>query len=168
MPKIKLIPVTLELLNKLILSSVNAIEDNVIAETERELIKQVAGQTKEFMEKNSIPQQWGSFLAADIDQKIIIGTCSFKGAPDSNGVVEIAYYTFPSYERQGYATSMAQMLIDIATSSSSVKDVIALTLAEKNPSTSVLKKVGMRFAGEYNDPEDGLVWRWIYDRNLKG
>jgi [ribosomal protein S5]-alanine N-acetyltransferase len=55
---------------------------------------------------------------------------------------------------------MVRALISIAQSSPLVRRAIAHTLAERNPSTSVLRSVGMRFVDEVQDPDDGPVWRW--------
>jgi [ribosomal protein S5]-alanine N-acetyltransferase len=55
---------------------------------------------------------------------------------------------------------MARALISVAHSSPLVHHVIAHTLPERNPSTSVLRSVGMRFVDEVEDPDDGPVWRW--------
>lgn len=106
------------------------------------------------------PDPWGCYLAADRDANQIIGTCGFKASPDAQRSVEIAYYTFPPFESQGYATAMALTMIDLARSSADVRLVLAHTLPEENASGSVLKKCGFRQAGEVIDPEDGLVWRW--------
>jgi hypothetical protein len=35
-----------------------------------------------------------------------------------------------------------------------------VTLPEENASNKALKRNGFGFAGEVDDPEDGLVWRW--------
>jgi [ribosomal protein S5]-alanine N-acetyltransferase len=107
--------------------------------------------------------QWGGYLAVDETSDLIVGSCAFKGPPTADGTVEIAYYTFGPYEGQGYAKSMARALISIARSSPLVRLVVAHTLPERNPSTSVLRSVGMRFVGEVWDPDDGLVWRWQLD-----
>jgi ribosomal-protein-alanine N-acetyltransferase len=107
--------------------------------------------------------QWGGYLAVDDTSDLIVGSCAFKGPPTTDGPVEIAYYTFGPYAGQGYANSMARALISIARSSPLVRRVIAHTLPERNPSTSVLRSVGMRFVGEVWDPDDGLVWRWQLD-----
>ena len=55
---------------------------------------------------------------------------------------------------------MAKKLIELASDSAAVRRVVAHTLPEKNASTRVLEKVGMRLLGEVMDPEDGRVWRW--------
>ena len=104
--------------------------------------------------------RWGGYVAVDETSNLVVGFCAFKGPPTADGTVEIAYYTFGPYEGQGYAKGMARALISVAHSSPLVRHVIAHTLPERNPSTSVLRSVGMRFVGEVRDPEDGPVWRW--------
>ena len=103
---------------------------------------------------------WQAYLAADPVRGVVIGTCAFKAVPDADRRVEIAYFTFPGFEGQGYATAMARSLIALAHEASSDVRVIAHTLPEENSSGSVLRKAGMRRMGEVVDPEDGLVWRW--------
>lgn len=103
---------------------------------------------------------WGGYLAIDDDSGVVIGTCAFKSPPAEDATVEIAYFTFPAYEGKGYATAMAGKLIEAASRAPEVRRIIARTLPEPNASTRVLEKVGMRFAGEVVDPEDGRVWEW--------
>ncbi len=102
---------------------------------------------------------FGCYLAQDEAAGEIVGTCGFKSGP-SSARVEIAYFTFPPYERRGIATAMARELVEIARRSGSVTCVVAHTLPERNPSTSVLKKLGFQHLGAVEDPEDGTVWRW--------
>src|SRR5207249_4544489 len=89
----------------------------------------------------------------------VIGACGFKGAPDE-GVVEIAYFTFPAFERCGYATAMAAALIDVAARSGEANRVRAHTLPEPNASSRLLRRLRFDFEGPVEDPEDGPVWRW--------
>jgi len=112
------------------------------------------------MHKAKPPAPWGGYIAVDSQTAVTIGTCAFTNAPDQNGIVEIAYFTFPEYERRGYATAMAKALLRIAWYSPLVKEVIANTLAEPNASTRILEKVGMKWRGEVIDPVDGKIWRW--------
>ena len=93
------------------------------------------------------------------DQRVI-GGAGFKGAPDEQGTVEIAYGIVPGYRRRGYATEAARGLIEFALSSGRVGLLCAHTLPEHNPSTRILTQCGFTFAGEINDPQDGLIWRW--------
>ncbi len=119
----------------------------------------VVAQTTRLMTAVGGDPKWFCYLAVDNTTKKIVGTCAFKGPPKERSV-EIAYFTFPEFEGQGYATAMASLLIMAAQSSPEVERIIAHTLPEKSASTSILQKVGMKFAGEVMDPEDGHVWRW--------
>jgi RimJ/RimL family protein N-acetyltransferase len=89
-----------------------------------------------------------------------IGMAAFKGPPDAEGMVEVAYGIEPAHEGKGYATEVAAALTDYALRSGEVRFVRAHTLAETNASTRVLTKCGFTKVGEVVDPEDGLVWRW--------
>ena len=106
---------------------------------------------------------WGGYFVVDEETREVVGSCAFKGEPTGEGVVELAYFTYPGFEGKGYATLMAEKLIGMAVDSSEIKRVIAHTLPKKSASTRVLEKVAMNFAGEVNDPDDGRVWRWETD-----
>ncbi|HEX5221095.1 MAG TPA: GNAT family N-acetyltransferase [Verrucomicrobiae bacterium] len=95
---------------------------------------------------------------------LMIGACGFKGPPGAEGMVEIAYGIVPGYQGKGYATEAAQALVSLARNSPGVRTIRAHTLPEKNASTRVLIKCGFHQAGEFHDPEDGLVWRWELPR----
>jgi ribosomal-protein-alanine N-acetyltransferase len=89
-----------------------------------------------------------------------IGNAGYKGRPNAEGIVEIAYGIAPEHQGQGYATEAVEGLTQFAYSHPEVKLVIAHTLPETNASTRVLTKCGFTKTGETMDPEDGLVWRW--------
>jgi [ribosomal protein S5]-alanine N-acetyltransferase len=90
----------------------------------------------------------------------VVGKCGFKGPPDTDGVVEIAYGVDAGHRGKGYATETAEALVKYAFSHSQVRVARAHTLPEPNASTRVLTKCGFQRTGEVIDPEDGLVWRW--------
>jgi len=90
----------------------------------------------------------------------IVGAAGFKGGPDAEGMVEIAYGIVPSREGRGYATEAARALIHFAANDARVRLIRAHTLPESNASTRVLRKCGFVHIGEIIDPEDGPVWRW--------
>jgi len=90
----------------------------------------------------------------------IVGGAGFKGAPDADGMVEIAYGIVPSREGRGYATEAALALIHFAANDPRVQLIRAHTRPEANASTRVLRKCGFVHIGEIIDPEDGPVWRW--------
>jgi ribosomal-protein-alanine N-acetyltransferase len=130
-------------------------------------IRETAALWKKFMLSVRALPPWIGYLTVDIPSKTIVGTCAFKGNPDQNGTVEIAYFTFPAHEGRGYATAMARALIQVALSQKQVPTIIAHTLPKTNASTTVLQKAGMKFVGNAVDPEDGLVWRWRYEPTVQ-
>lgn len=89
-----------------------------------------------------------------------IGQCGFKGPPNEDGEVEIAYGIHPEHQCRGYATEAAAALVAFAFAEDSVRAVLAHTLPEENASTRVLTKCGFENVGEVIDPDDGQVWRW--------
>jgi ribosomal-protein-alanine N-acetyltransferase len=100
---------------------------------------------------------WTAFLA--IEENKIVGTCAFK-APPANGRVEIAYFTFPEFENQGFATKMATRLVELAQAVDKNIQVFAQTLAEANISTKILSGLKFKKVKEFVHPEDGQVWEW--------
>ena len=106
------------------------------------------------------PWRFGFGVVHKIDN-LLIGMAGFPGPPDSGGVAEIAYGIAPAYQGKGYATEVANALIDFASSDSRVKRIRAHTLAEVNASMRVLEKCGFKKIGETVDPENNLpIWRW--------
>ncbi len=91
-----------------------------------------------------------------------VGTCGFT-SPSVNGVVEIAYFTFPDFEGRGVATRMAQRVAAIARECDPSVKIIAHTLTEENASTHILTKLGFAFRGTVHHPEDGEIWEWSYE-----
>jgi ribosomal-protein-alanine N-acetyltransferase len=105
-------------------------------------------------------EPWVGYLA--IEGSNCVGCCSFT-SPPVGGVAEFAYFTYPDFEKRGFATRMAQRLISIARECDSSVRIVAHTLAEENASNHILKKLGFTFAATIDDPEDGKVWEWIYE-----
>lgn len=101
-----------------------------------------------------------SFAAVERASGSDVGTCSFKGPPDADGVVEVAYGMDPSYRGRGFATEAAGALAEFAFASGRVRLVRAHTKPDNGASARVLAKCGFRMVGEVIDPEDGLVCRW--------
>ena len=128
---------------------------------ESDLLRGVAHQTLALFERTGVTAQpWSGFLAVDRSSNTVVGTCSFVAPPDGDGVVEIAYFTFPAFEGRGVASAMAAGLVERATGAVGVRRVRAYTLPEKSASTRVLEKTGFDCLGAVIHPEDGPVWRW--------
>jgi [ribosomal protein S5]-alanine N-acetyltransferase len=117
----------------------------------------VCAQTAALYRSFGFNPPWVGYLA--LQELHLVGTCAFSAAP-KNGRVEIAYFTFPEFEGHGIATLMATKLIEIAQKSVDHPMVFAQTLPMVNASNHILKKLGFKFAGEVNHPEEGIVWEW--------
>ena len=121
----------------------------------------IAAATARLLTAGGATTPWVGYLALEGPMRRVVGTCGFKGGPDADGAVEIAYFTFPGEEGRGVAAAMAEALVGMASASGpEVAVVRAHTLPERNASCRVLEKVGFHHAGDVIDPEDGPVWRW--------
>jgi ribosomal-protein-alanine N-acetyltransferase len=118
--------------------------------------REILAQTVTLLTQDPRPAPWGSYLAR-LDGGAI-GICAFKSAPGAAGEAELAYMTFPAFEGRGHAGEMIALLAGIAEGAGVLP--IAHTLPEENPSNRALRRNGFAFAGEVEDPDDGLVWRW--------
>ena len=105
------------------------------------------------------PWMYGFFIV-ERSTGTVIGSAGFKGPPDAEGMVEIAYGVDPSRQGQGFATEAAGALVRFAAADPRVRLVRAHTLPEANASTRVLRKCGFVHVGGVVDPDDGPVWRW--------
>lgn len=132
-----------------------------------ERVHAVVGPTVPSSAKTIEAPTWEWYFVADGATRDLVGQCAFKAPPTDEGVVEIAYFTYPVFEGRGYATSMAGRLIGLASMSPTIGRVVEHTLPHLSASTRVLEKVGMTFVGEVMDPEDGRVWRWEIERDLR-
>ncbi len=102
---------------------------------------------------------WGSQLIFDQADGALVGFGGFKGAP-TDGEVEIGYAIAPERQGRGLATAAVRVMIERARAAG-VRVVVAHTLAEPNPSTSVLTRCGFARASALVDENLGSeVWRW--------
>ncbi len=100
------------------------------------------------------------FAVVELASNTVVGTVGFKGPPDADGTVEVAYGIVPACQGQGYATEAAEAAIAFAQADARVRRVIAHTLPMASASTRVLTKLGFTHVGDVVDPDDGPVWRW--------
>ena len=104
------------------------------------------------------------FFAIHDDSGVVIGSAGFKGAPDDDGIVEIAYGIVPAFEGRGYATEVSRALIAFAFGQQEVNVIRAHTRPDNRASARVLEKNGFALRGEVMDPEDGLLLEWELGR----
>jgi ribosomal-protein-alanine N-acetyltransferase len=105
------------------------------------------------------PWEFGYTVVHAASQRAIGGVI-FKGAPDTEGFVEIAYGIDEAFQGHGYATEAAAALVDFAFADPRVRVVCAHTSREAVASPRVLENCGFTHVGEVVDPEDGPVWRF--------
>ncbi|MFB6455966.1 GNAT family N-acetyltransferase [Chitinophaga sp. Hz27] len=109
---------------------------------------------------------WFFYMVIHRENKELIGAGGFKGRPNSEGVVEIAYDISPDYREQGYGTETAKALINFAFGHNYVTSVIAHTEEEYNSSVKTLQKVGMSFVGAFTNKENEELWEWRITRDI--
>lgn len=124
------------------------------------MVAQLLEHTREFQESVAAEPPWIGYLGMESRSGGLVGIGSFKGPPNAQGEVEIAYHTFEQFQGQGCATAMVAELLNIAAEAGANR-VIAHTRREHNASTHVLECNDFTLAGEVELPEDGLVWRWV-------
>lgn len=113
------------------------------------------------LKKSKGPDPWACMFRILLNpNRLEIGSCGFKGPPDANGVVEIAYEIEEPYRCQGFATEAVHSLIGYAMRIESVRVIRAHTKCEGVASERVLSKCGFKRNGQVDDPDDGLVNRW--------
>jgi RimJ/RimL family protein N-acetyltransferase len=109
-------------------------------------------------------QNWWTFFPIYKPHNKLIGSGGYKGKPTKTGTVEIGYEIAPDYRNQGLATEMTKGLIENAFNVERVNSIIAHTLGHDNASTKVLQKCGFEKVQEFNDPDDGPIWKWELKR----
>lgn len=145
---------------ELVLPSVEETLANIEAMSADEK-SQLSQEWLELVRKATAPSPWiHGFSMSRSSDNAVVGQCGFKGPPNTEGIVEIAYAVDPDHQNCGYATEAAAALVALAHAHADVITVRAHTLPESNASTRVLKKCGFQYLGEVTDPDDGLVWRW--------
>ncbi len=72
----------------------------------------------------------------------MIGYIGFRGDPNEEGEIEIAYGSFENFRKKGYMTEAVAAVLDWAFGQKSVKTVIAETDFDNDASHTVLKRNG--------------------------
>jgi RimJ/RimL family protein N-acetyltransferase len=117
--------------------------------------------TIDFFKKVGYETPWVGYYARQ--NGLFVGNAAFKGPPQ-DGTVEIAYGTFEPYRQKGIGTEICRQLVEIALKTDASLRITARTLPQKNFSTKILEKNGFAFSGVVNDPDDGDVWEWVYQK----
>lgn len=81
------------------------------------------------------------------DGKTVIGNIAYKGLPDDNGVIEIAYSLGEKYRGQGYMTEAVTYFTNYALKLPGVHSIVAVTEYTNNKSIKVLQNSNFFYTG---------------------
>lgn len=87
-------------------------------------------------------EEWGSDWKIDLKTGLTIGGICFKGAPDTEGFVEIGYGIDEAYRQKGYATEAVGGIVNWALEQENVRCISAQTEPDNIRSQKVLLKNG--------------------------
>jgi RimJ/RimL family protein N-acetyltransferase len=89
------------------------------------------------------------------ESKIVIGSTSFHGVPDENGMMEIGLGIEDAYRNKGYAKEALLGMWRWVCGEPSVK-VLRYTVSPENiPSVKIIERYGFEYRGQQIDEEDG-------------
>ena len=118
----------------------------------------------EKIKSSETEKDWWSYLPILKSENRLIGLCGYKGSPDENGMVEIGYEIKNDYHNKGFATEIANALIEDAFKNEKITYILAHTLGQDNASTKVLKKCGFEKVQDIENSELGTIWKWELKR----
>lgn len=98
-----------------------------------------------------LEEGWWAWYIVHREDRVLIGSAGFAGAPDFEGKVVMGYSIIPSYEGKGYTTEAARALVDWAFEHPEVNQVVADTFPDHAASIRVMEKCGMTYVGEGDD-----------------
>ena len=90
---------------------------------------------------------WGDRVMVTLHDRRVVGSVVFHGAPDSEGVVEIAYGVEMGSQRLGFATEGVRAAVEWALQQRAVRAVRATTAPWHAASIRVLEKTGFHQIG---------------------
>ena len=73
--------------------------------------------------------------------------------PKAEGDVEIGYSTLPEYQRRGYGTAAARVLVEWLLGLDGIRSVSAQTYLRLPESIKIMERCGMSFVGSGDDPD---------------
>jgi len=89
------------------------------------------------------------------ENREIIGSTSFHGVPDENGMIEIGLGIEPEFHNQGFAKESLLAMWSWAIDQPGVKSLRYTVSPDNTPSIKVIEYFGFPFTGVQIDEEDG-------------
>ncbi len=136
-------------------------EDKSEAVFASENCQQLLSIYEDYYPKTGYVLPWVGYFIIREDK--IVGSCGFVGQP-KDGKVELAYWTFPEFEKQGIASFACKELVSIAIRTDRSLKITAKTAPEHNASTKILEKNNFVFSEIVQDEEIGDAWLWEHKR----
>ena len=114
-----------------------------------ELVERAFSMTLDAVRQSSETRLWGArvLIARIGEERRVVGSLVYKGAPDEDGIVEIAYGIEEASQGRGYATEGVGASVAWALAQPGARAVHASTFAWHYASVRVLEKVGMTRVG---------------------
>ncbi len=94
---------------------------------------------------------WRFFYMVLNTPRTLIGTCGFRGAPDTRGCVEVGYSVLQEFQCRGFASEAVMALMSAAFAKGAA-EVAAETFPSLAPSLRVMGKCGMTHVGAGSEP----------------
>jgi RimJ/RimL family protein N-acetyltransferase len=124
----------------------------------RQLVEQVFRASVDAIRADPDARLWGDrFIVPREGPPRVIGSVIFHGRPAADGVTEVAYGVEETSQGKGYATEALKACLAWAFEQPECRIVRAETSAWHKGSIHVLEKVGMRVAGEHDEPHSGKM-----------
>jgi RimJ/RimL family protein N-acetyltransferase len=111
------------------------------------------------------PNKWFVRFIVLKESREIIGSTSFHGAPDSEGMIEIGLGIEPAFQGKGYAKESLQAMWRWAVSFPEVRTLRYTVSPDNLPSIAVIKYFGFDYKGQQLDEIDGP--EDIYEMNAQ-
>jgi len=116
---------------------------------------EIMARVRDALQENPEHTGWYSWVYVSPILNRLMGVGGFKGAPDTDGIVEIEYSMLISFREQGLATEGVTALLDWAYSHEAVKLVTANSHSDRKASHRVLEKAGFVEGQRFFDDNEG-------------
>ncbi|MDB4931070.1 MAG: uncharacterized protein JWM10_3554 [Myxococcaceae bacterium] len=153
--RLELVPITLSLVEAVMADRCEDVEAIAGARFPgkwpgRALIERAFSASVERIRADPTLRLWGDRLMIATGaggERIIVGSVVFHGAPDDDGVVEIAYGVEPSSQGLGYGVEATCAMVEWALEQPGVRAVTASTFPWHTSSVKIIRHAGMVHCG---------------------
>lgn len=119
---------------------------------------------KAYIEERMLPQLkrlgFANYTVIRTADNVKLGTCGLYSREGLEGI-DIGFSFLPEHEKQGYAFEAASCLLNAAFNVFNIDEISAITTKDNLSSQKLIEKLGLRYKGTINlpdDPED----LWLY------